>query len=68
MTLASVIIATSSASTHFVKESIATIRNLSCFFPKGNRPIMSILHWVKGHGEDMGVIVFPGLVWTSAKC
>ena len=67
VTLASVIVVASSTSTHFVKQSIVMIRNLSCFFPKGNGSIMSIPHWVEGHGEDMGVIVFLGLVWTFAK-
>ena len=64
VTLAFVIFVTGSASTNFVMQSIATIRNLSFFFHRGNGPIISIPHWAKGHGEDIGVIVSPSLVCT----
>ena len=66
--LVSMIVVVGSASTHFVKKSIATIRNLYYFFPIRSSPIMSIPHWVKGHRAFINIIGSLGLIWTFAKC
>jgi len=45
-----VICTTGSASIHFVKYSIATIKYFICLIVNGKGPIMSIPHVWKGHG------------------
>ena len=53
--LASIITAKGSASTHFVKYSISTSKNIICFLLSGNGPTISILHVQNGQGEEMHV-------------
>ena len=59
-----VIVASASASTHFVKQSITTSKNFTYFFPYDRGPIMSILHYANGQGEDMVIIFSLGTCWT----
>ena len=51
-------------STHFVKQSIATSKNFTCFSPCDKGPIMSIPHYANGQGEDMVVIFSLRARWT----
>ena len=58
--LASVIVARASTSTYFMKLSIATSRNFTCFFLCDKGPTLSIPHCANGHGDAMVLIFSPG--------
>ena len=63
-TFASVIVASASVSTHFIKQSIEMSKNFTYFFPCGKGLMMSIPHYANGQGEVMPVIFSPGTCWT----
>ena len=56
----SVMVARASTFTHFVKQSMPTIRNFSCCTAIGNGPMMSNLHWANGHGAVIRVNALDG--------
>ena len=62
--LASVITAKGFASTRFVKQSIATTRNLIYFLPGGKGPTMSTPHVENGRGDEMFVMCSARMCYT----
>src|ERR1035438_9418445 len=57
-----VILARASASTHLVKYSTATMRNLHCLVAVGKGPTMSIPHKSNGHALEIGICLFAGVL------
>ena len=60
----SIMVANASASTHFMKKSIATNRKFTCHLPWGNGPTMLIPDCANGQGEDIVVSLLAGRHWT----
>lgn len=63
ITLDSMMWASGSDSTHFVKYSTTTSKNFCYLDTGGNGLKISIFYYAKGHGVHMGVISMDGSYW-----